>query len=1088
MEKFVEGKKVWWCPLCDRQYPSRASFGSHDYRTHGGNVLQQLEIEFPHLIRPFEKHPGESSAARRSFFMSCEGKAADGEYDVENCNGQPSEPVDEQRANFAPALDNNSTSVPPTYVEPFSDGPPSPVSSRNCDVCDSCSGKRYDQADASVCGELSQRVAETEGDVPLFLPRSRLPDEGNGAILVYEFFCSFDDSDEPVYPYLRSERMKPTIDALPVPVRECLRYCTENQYSVPEAEKLFGLLTLVEGSNPMPQRPMLNQFGTATRFSKYLANVRRQTVHQEGWRTAVIKSTIKTNRTGVFRPVLDLLLSKITESGGASAVIPFCEEHKHDQRVFSAPWNSEHMGEYARELGEKGLVVLVDLYSDSTTLSSSGTQSANNMRVRFSNVRGITNTWFEVGIVPTLDLDGAQLSKAALRREKNELWQRFTFQAFRSCIEKSHFGIDVNGTKLFPRLGAIVTDQVQERPSCGLKGHDSFFDCTHCLIPTRRKTSPIPEHRTDGKRQRPDSASSGNSFLSGYRNCDEETSIHVRNDCGDDHSFRDIQLSARQRPRRNVMWTIRRQVAVAQYRIGNRTSRGSGLYIKKYRRDLDAVSALDFPPSLSAFAAAGSYPYLFYDSVAYDKLHVNEHGIFRQITDEIHKVFEFHSQYNGMTKGAVVGIANQRIADIPRAAQMRRFAAFLKSKGEKLSGVTGKMRRELLCFLSFSVMGIPHDVPPDEDVFVTLLIDMDLLQRRLLGVNESPDTGRRTLADIQNIARLGFKIAHDLVLLLDCQVNTKIHRLMHHLFDHLVNFGCFRKGATDDNETMHKTTKKGYSCTNKKLVGIAPQLLSARVSLEVQENKNDLNSPFSVAQTKLLLTRNPLACLQTEFDLHDLREDFETVQEELVAGTPISIMMARKVQGGLSPSATEAVINKIEHPSTNQKVWNQKKSVRFAARFEWDDTLRVWQNAYAGNVVFNVVDRRDAISYEKDGRRHLGIIQAIFSHHRFPRSRVLLLRKLIHAEPEYGNRRIVEAGNKRFKYAMEGGDVQLDCISAKHMIRCHVLVPDPWASSRRYGRKRRWTDIPDTIAARHSAAFFEVAGYKHTALAETPFR
>ena len=383
-------------------------------------------------------------------------------------------------------------------------------------------------------------------------------------------------------------------------------------------------------------------------------------------------------------------------------------------------WESMHVS-----LVKRVLVVLVDLYSGSTTLSSSGTQSANNVRVKFSNVRGTTNKCFETGIVPALDLDGTQLFKAALRREKNELWQRFTFQAFRSCIEKSLIGIDVNGMKLFPRLGAIVTDQAQESPSCGIKGHESFFDCTHCCNPTRRETAPIPDHRTDGKRQRPDSASSGNSFLSGYSNCDEETSIHVRNDCGDDHSFRDIQLSARQCPRRNVMWTIRRQVAVAQCRFGNQTSRGSGIYIKKYRRDLDAVSALDFPPSppsLSAFAAAGSYPYLFYDSVAYDKLHVNEHGIFRQITDETHKVFEFHFQCNGMTKGAVVGIANQRIADTPRAAQMPRFADFLKSKGQKLSRITGNMRPELLCFLSFSVMGIPRDVPPDEDVFVTLLV------------------------------------------------------------------------------------------------------------------------------------------------------------------------------------------------------------------------------------------------------------------------------------------------------------------------------------------------------------------------------
>ena len=42
------------------------------------------------MIRHIEKHPGESSAAHRSFFMYCEGKATDREYDVGTvmCNYQ----------------------------------------------------------------------------------------------------------------------------------------------------------------------------------------------------------------------------------------------------------------------------------------------------------------------------------------------------------------------------------------------------------------------------------------------------------------------------------------------------------------------------------------------------------------------------------------------------------------------------------------------------------------------------------------------------------------------------------------------------------------------------------------------------------------------------------------------------------------------------------------------------------------------------------------------------------------------------------------------------------------------------------------
>ena len=281
------------------------------------------------------------------------------------------------------------------------------------------------------------------------------------------------------------DQLKPALEDLSDPIRESLQYCTENHYSKPEAEKLFDLLSFLESLTSNGNESWIsNQFQTASKFSTYLANVRKHAVQREGWRSAVIHSTLKTNRTGVYRPVLDLMLEKIHDGGGADAVIQFRKVWQEGRRVFSAPWKSQHMGDYACDVGEKGRVVLADVYSDGTTLSNSGTQSANNMRVRFSNIRGITSQWFEVGIVPTLNLDDLKVSDAAARREKNELWQRFTFMAFKTCIEKSHVGVVVGGIKLFPKLGAIVTDQVQERPTCGLKGHDCFFDCTHCFSPS----------------------------------------------------------------------------------------------------------------------------------------------------------------------------------------------------------------------------------------------------------------------------------------------------------------------------------------------------------------------------------------------------------------------------------------------------------------------------------------------------------------------------------------------------------------------------------------------------------------------------
>ena len=90
------------------------------------------------------------------------------------------------------------------------------------------------------------------------------------------------------------------------------------------------------------------------------------------------------------------------------------------------------------------------------------------------------------------------------------------------------------------------------------------------------------------------------------------------------------------------------------------------------------------------------------------------------------------------------------------------------------------------------------------------------------------------------------------------------------------------------------------------------------------------------------------------------------------------------------------------------------------------------------------------------------------------------------ADAEIGNKHIVRAGNKWFKYDLVDGDTRFDCISKHEVLRCCVSVLDPWQSSKRYGAKTRWTELPDSVQARTHAAFFEVAGYKYTSLAEKP--
>lgn len=47
-----------------------------------------------------------------------------------------------------------------------------------------------------------------------------------------------------------------------------------------------------------------------------------------------------------------------------------------------------------------------------------------------------------------------------------------------------------------------------------------------------------------------------------------------------------------------------------------------------------------------------------------------------------------------------------------------------------------------------------------------------------------------------------------------------------------------------------------------------------------------------------------------------------------------------------------------------------------------------------------------------------------------------------------------------------------------------MLVPDPWTLSKSFGVKNRWTKLEDTPESRKLVKFFEVSGFKYTALPE----
>ncbi|KAI0558010.1 hypothetical protein FGB62_243g015 [Gracilaria domingensis] len=559
--------------------------------------------------------------------------------------------------------------------------------------------------------------------------------------------------------------------------------------------------------------------------------------------------------------------------------------------------------------------------------------------------------------------------------------------------------------------------------------------------------------------------------------------------------IRKIQLAKRSFMRRDVFDTVRRELIITRHRLNQNASSKERRRVshrpklKEAERYLESVSASKFPPVLAAFAGAGTFPFRLYSSVSFDRLHAWDYGVVRMLTDDAYKVFDSEPQYYGYSKTKIVSIANARIQDVPRSASIRRITAFRKTANETQAGITGKMRRDLLCFLWSSVMGISRRVNPDNDKFVQVLLKADLFQRKLMGINMSLQSMGRTLKDIQDIAELGFEVGKDVVSLMKCAVNTKVHRIMRHVLDHLVDYGCIRKGSTDINETQHKITKKGYRATNKHPGHLAKQLLSSRAIVGCNElrkedsiSKGVQNSAQSIS--RLLLTRNISIASDRDFSRQDQRESSLTLRRDRSE----RFNFLRHIEAIIDASRTleeiDAVIESEKHPTTNRTNWIRLQSIKICDSFSWCSSEVVRQTIRIINEAGKIV-RRDAVEYEVNESVHFGFVQSIYKSCGRKQECVVLVRRLKGAQPESGNVRVVnEYGNRRYMYVESDEDVKIDCIQEQNIRRMVMLIPDPWQCSKRFGADYRTFNLPDNRESRKSAAFFEVAGYQFTSFPE----
>lgn len=212
------------------------------------------------------------------------------------------------------------------------------------------------------------------------------------------------------------------------------------------------------------------------------------------------------------------------------------------------------------------------------------------IRVFVVNLRGGSSSWETIGFIPHIPKAAGNGKNARWRQavsdSRNDLLQRCLALVLRRFIHANEHGLREmlprhGSVLLVPRVVGLVVDQVQERETLGLIGHQITVNCSHCLV--RRDES-----------------------------------------C----SFGGLES-----PRRPVISTLEAQLTATQSRAaGGRPRVRAGL--------ASSMSALPFVPTLGAVHGLGTGAARLYDIVSFDTLHVWKLGLLRTLAQGLPSMFE----------------------------------------------------------------------------------------------------------------------------------------------------------------------------------------------------------------------------------------------------------------------------------------------------------------------------------------------------------------------------------------------------------------------------------------------------------------
>lgn len=857
---------------------------------------------------------------------------------------------------------------------------------------------------------------------------------------VFEFYDLFGDTTIPIFN--KAPSLCPPWDVIPEHIKSSIIYTANCSMSRGDCHLYYEHIlqrdmTLTSSTSTDHPIPLSHFFPTADRFFNYTVNFNKAKVVDEGWVRA--KITINTgnnqsftNENGCFRCPLKLLENIFLKSGGTlSSIIPFKKQmNRANERTFSSPWDTFLYEQYCSSVNF-GNVIMVDFFADGCTLSRSGTQSGVFIRVRFPNIKGFSEKWFDIGIAPTQKQFPEYLPEYARRRLRALLYHRFLFLMMKKMAKASYHGLIINGVTLVPRIGMLIADQPEERMLLCLKGHDSFMDCSLCTLPSRISSQ--------------DNATSE----------DEPTPTRQHS-----VSNRVGQLRSDFYSPRPVGNTVTAQLELANHKLhGKELGRNRLLSILSF---LIKNSAHDFPSFLASFDGLGSAPFLLFCIIVFDKLHVFDLGLIRNFTDMICLIIQKHNNQLPLTR--LIAILNDRYVDLPPSARLPGLRPFRLNSDDVQAGMSGKVRRLSAPFLWVCVMGV-SDKDPDEDDVLQCALQLDRVNQFLCGTNEI-NVRHLTLQDINDWQDFLFQFGRQMSTTFDMDVTTKMHRVMRHVKHQLVMHGCIKRSSTEENEHQNKKHKKAYRLTNKHLDTIGVQLLRAHVHTDEVASSSD--SDTSDGELPSTDTSISSTWSQLESLIHQTTE---------------------AMSGSFHPKQISSCLLEKRNQETGWPYLRSLKRFRMETPCVPISKHLKHKTLCAGNEVYGKTNRHDSIEFVHDFGACIGTIESILAPVGFGFSssmRILLVRLLVQVDPDHGNSLVVTRyGHKRYKYAISDTfRVKTVCIKPSDIIRPALLVVDPYWAKSRFGITTRLKDVPDSDDIRCDLRFFHVKGVSFTSVGQ----